>query len=127
MKSDLEKFMEIFMESGHDIPDRDAWLRVYSENSEVWPIQRCGQMIGGVLFHHHTVHIAIKPEWHKRWATKTMLKAYPSWAPAVDVTAPISKTNTDSIRLAEHLGLEKLSETDTHYIYVKRKTDEHPA
>jgi hypothetical protein len=119
--TNLERFCDIAIESGIPIQDRDAWMRVHELNSEVWPIQKDGQMIGGVLFFGETVHIAVKPEWKKRWATREMLRAYPTWTPLIDVLAPIAKTNLDSIRLAEHLGLERSRETDTHYIYVKRK------
>lgn len=123
----LEKYLEIAIESGIEIDDRAAWLRDFSTDSEIWPIQKNGEMVGGVLFKANTVHIAVKPEWQKKWATREMLRAYPSWTPQIDVLAPIRKTNTDSIRLAQHLGFERREETDTHYIFVKRKHDEHPA
>lgn len=119
---------EILLESGIDLGmDKHDWLRSIAGRNELWPVMKDGEFVGGVLFIDNTVHIAIKPEWRKRWATKEMLRAYPSWTPQIDVLAPIRKTNTDSIRLAEHLGFEKQEETDTHYIYVKRKHDEHPA
>lgn len=122
----LTDYLEIAIESGIEVPDRDAWLRVFA-NSEIWPICRNGEAVGGVLFMANTVHIAIKPEWQKRWATKSMLRAYPTWKPECDVLAPIRKSNTDSIRLAKHLGFELDRSTDTHDIYIKRKQDEHPA
>ena len=124
----LERLYDIMEQSGvHFDESKFDWVRSIQGRYELWPVMKHGEFIGGVLFIDNTVHIAIKPEWRNRWATKEMFRAYPSWAPSVDVMAPIRKTNTDSIRLAEHLGLEKLSETDTHYIYVKRTQDEHTA
>jgi hypothetical protein len=123
----LSEYMEIALEAGIQIEDRDAWLRLFSVDSEIWPIKRDGVNIGGVLFYRNTVHIAVKPEWKCRWATRSMLRAYPTWTPSCDVFAPIKKDNTDSIRLAKHLGFELSHSTATHDIYIKRKHDEHPA
>lgn len=124
----LSQFFDLMLEAGIE-PDasKDEWLRVFSEDSELWPILKNGQMVGGVLFKGNTVHIAIKPEWRKRWITKSMLKAYPQWKPLIDVKAPIRKDNADSIALAKRLGFELLEETETHCVYVKRKQDEHSA
>lgn len=124
----LERLYDILEQSGVPFDeDKADWVRSIQGRYELWPVMKAGEFVGGVLFIDNTVHIAIQPEWRKRWATREMFRAYPSWTPDVDVLAPIRKTNTDSIRLAEHLGLEKQDETDTHYIYVKRKHDEHPA
>lgn len=103
---------------------REEWLAFFSEDSELWPIQKSGEMVGGVLFRSDTVHIVIRPDWHKRWATKEMMRGYKAWAPLIDVRAPIQKGNTDSIRLAERLGFELLEEQFEYLIYVKRKHHE---
>ena len=124
----VERIYDILAESGVEFGQaKHDWVRSIAGRSELWPVMKHGEFVGGVLFIDNTVHIAIKPEWKKRWATKEMLKAYPSWTPQIDVLAPIRKSNTDSIRLAKHLGFEEQDETETHYIFVKRKHDEHPA
>jgi GNAT superfamily N-acetyltransferase len=124
----LEQFYDLMLECGITPEEgRDEWLAFFREDHVIWDIAPKGEVIGGVLFKGCTVHIAVKPEWHKRWVTKSMLRAYPYWKPQIDVLAPIRKGNKDSIDLAEHLGLELLEENPTHYVYVKRKSDEHTA
>ena len=125
----LERLYDIMEQTGiaPEGESKHDWVRSIQGRYELWPVMKCGEFVGGILFIDNTVHIAIKPEWKKRWATREMLRAYPSWTPAIDVLAPIRKSNDDSIRLAKHLGFEMTDETDTHFIYTKRKHDEHPA
>ena len=123
----LERFYDLMMACGiHDPIGREGWLRFYSENSELWPVIKQGEMVGGVLFKGHTVHIAIRPDWQKRWITKAMLRGYAHWKPTVDVVAPINKQRPDARRLADRLGLVLRSEDDHYWYYVKEKCDEHP-
>lgn len=123
----LERLYDIFLESGSELgQSKHDFVRSIQGRYELWPVMKRGEFVGGVLFVDNTVHIAIKPEWRRRWATREMLKAYPSWTPQIDVLAPIKKDNQDSITLAKHLGFELSEENETHYIFVKRKHDEHP-
>lgn len=128
MREWLEQYYDIVTRNcGMYEPNREEWLRWASENAEFWPIIKRGELIGGVLFKGHTVHIAVKPEWQGRWVTKSMLRAYPLWKPQADVVAPIFKTRRQAIELAERLGFERLEETDHYYLYVKRAHHESDA
>jgi len=124
----IDSFYDIMVEAGiQPRQSREDWLKFFSEDSELWPIVKGGEMVGGVLFRSNTVHIAIKPEWQKKWVTPSMMRAYPHWKPLIDVIAPIQKGNEASARLAKRLGFELLEEQAEYLISVKRKHDEHPA
>lgn len=121
----LERFYDLMVSCGIEEPlGREAWLKWASENSELWPIVKNGEMVGGVLFKGHTVHIVVRNDWQGRWITKSMLRAYPQWRPTCDVYAPIRKGNTKAVALAERLGFRLQNDAGLYLNYVKRKCDE---
>lgn len=36
---------------------------------EFWPVVVCGEMAGAIMVLNHLMHVCIKPEYFKRWAT----------------------------------------------------------
>lgn len=130
-ESTLRAFYEIIGATGAPRPSWEVWKEHASDNAELWPIQREGKMIGGVLFKGHTVHIAILPEWHGRWITKAMLRAWRQFDHGVNLYAT---PTSDSARvLAERLGFVLCKDDDpgvgilwrvvspNHKTYVKER------
>lgn len=121
----LDRYYDLIEASGiHEPLGREAWLRWASDNSELWPIVKGGEMVGGVFFKWHTVHIVVREDWQGRWITKEMLRTYPLWKPQCDVYAPIRKGNQKAIALAERLGFRLHNDAGLYLNYVKRRSDE---
>lgn len=119
---DLRAFYDLMLLNGLQPGPYEAWRLMFAHNTEIWPIQREGQVIGGVLFRGHTVHIVVHPDWHSRWATKGMMRAVKTWAHDVPITAMIGRDNQPSIRLAEHIGFKHASDQGIYQQYVKEPT-----
>jgi RimJ/RimL family protein N-acetyltransferase len=127
----LRDFYDVMGACGMLRPPWEAWRAAYSENAELWPItdrNHGDKLVGGVLFKDHTVHIAIAPEWQRRWVSKALLRAYKTWAPACDVYATPAIDNTTACKFAERLGFQRRGETEDgqYAIYVKEATCPRP-
>lgn len=118
----LRRFYEIIGECGMIRPPWEVWREHATDNAEVWPIARGGEMVGGILFKGHTIHIAVLPEWHGRWMTKTILRAWrESYTHDCDLYATPMTANKAACQLAERLGFRKEGPAGQSTIYVKDK------
>lgn len=121
--SQLEQFYDILAECGLDVPNRELWLAYYTDNTEFWPLtNKAGQLMGGILFKGHTIHVAVKPEVQGRWINKTMLKAYREWKHPVDLIAHPACENVRAIELCKRLGFTHRGCERGHEIFVKEAT-----
>lgn len=121
MSTPLEQFYEVMIACGMKVPDYEVWARHYSENAELWPIEKEGRLIGGILFKGHMIHIAVHPEWHGRWLTKAMLRGYQQWTPECDVLAMIPKENAEAIELARRLGFVRKAPINSFEVFIKEQ------
>lgn len=80
---------KIATESGITQDEWEAW-RDYFAASTLWPVAKHGELIGVIMLHGMPdgkimLHTIIKPEWHVKWVTKDIIKAFRGWKPGVDV------------------------------------------
>lgn len=120
----LRRFYDIAVAAGRPMPPWEHWgptteLFQREGKIELWPIHAGGQMVGGVMFAGDTLHIAVLPEWHGRWVTRAMRRAYDTWTHAVDIRAPIRHDNGPAIRLATRLGFKFQQDQGLYHLYVK--------
>lgn len=119
----LRQFYDIMAEAGMQRPPWAVWVKEATNNAELWPIMKHGQMIGGALFKGHSIHIAIKPEWQGRWITRTMLRAWrESYTHDCDLYATPDTSNAAACALAERLGFRLKRKLGQSSIYVKERT-----
>lgn len=119
----LRDFYEVLVRCEQAPPPFDQWSAFYADNAELWPLtDDQGKLYGGVLFKGQQVHLAVDPDWHGRWISKKLYRAYETWANPGDVTATIPKDNAQAIELARRLGLEHRGSQNGFEIYVKPGT-----
>lgn len=90
--------------------------------SALWPLSAPSQplMIGGVMFAGDTIHIAVLPDWHSRWATRAMLRAWrDTYTHSIALRAPIEPNNRKAIALAKRLGFKFCENQGLYDLYVK--------
>lgn len=121
MTTYLRQFYDVMLACGMKAPDYAVWERHYSENAELWPILKDGKLIGGILFKAHLIHIAVHPDWHGRWISKSILRGYQQWAPECDVFAIIPRENVEAIELAKRLGFVRRDPINNSEVLVKEK------
>jgi len=112
----------IMGECGMDRPPWEEWAVHARENAEVWPIEADGQMVGGILWKGHSVHIAVRPAYHCRWLKKSHLRAWRQFAHPVALFATPAADNTRAVELAERLGFVRRGRTGQSIILVKEAT-----
>ena len=118
----LRQFFDIMVENGMCT---EAYWPLWSvqarDNAELWPICAPGrsEMIGGVIFKGQTVHIAIKPEWHSRWVTKSMRRAYDTWEHPGELRTLMRPDNARAIALASRLGFRFAEVQGLYHLYIK--------
>lgn len=115
----LQQFYNIMLACGMLCPPYEAWHAAATDNAELWPIERDGKMIGGVLFKGQGVHIAIHPDWHQRWVTRDMLRALPTWQHPGNVVADIRADNLPAQKLALKVGFTLDSKQGLYNRYLK--------
>lgn len=116
----LRQFFDIMVATDQCQPEYwPLWRAQARENADLWPIMRGGKMIGGVFFKGHIVHIAIHPDWHRRWATPGLMRAYATWTHDVEIVTHPLTSNTAACQLAERLGFVKRGQHKQFTIYVK--------
>lgn len=120
----IERFYEISVEAGLNPGDRDEWMKVFNDpvNTVLWPINKGGKMIGGILFLHNTMHISVLPEWHGKWLTKSMLRGYKLWKHSVPIIAMIRQGDEITSKFVEMLGFKYQKEHMTFSFYSKEPT-----
>lgn len=122
----LSEFYGIMGKCGMDRPPLEAWLAHARENAELWPIVKQGKLVGGIFFKGHIIHIAVLPEWHKRWITKEMLRAYRTWTHDCEIVAHPPQDNKAARALLEALGFKYRTTQREFAIYVKEPNPCHP-
>jgi GNAT superfamily N-acetyltransferase len=121
----LRRFHEILLRAGLAPPPWEAWSAYAAENAELWPIMRGPLMIGGVFFKGQTVHIAVLPEWHGRWVSKTMRRGYDCWTHECAIETCIKPDNRAAVVLARRLGFHFTGRNQgPHHIYRKEPNHE---
>lgn len=121
----LRQFYEVMVACGMTVPPWQAWQAWAGDNAELWPLtDTTGKLVGGVFFKGQTVHIAVHPDWHGRWISKRLLKAYRQWQHECEIVATPEVGNTAARTLAQRLGFEYRGLTDNGLfaIYVKKET-----
>lgn len=120
---DLNAFYDVMLECGMEPPPLVAWRAYVGSNSALWPIAKDGEFIGGILFIGHTIHIAVKPEWHGRWVTKSILRAFKeTWQHDVDIHAYPLVGNEEANNLVKRLGFKYKGRENQANHYVKEPT-----
>lgn len=121
--TEMRHFYDVLVRCKLSPPPFEEWHAFYSVNTALWPIiaRDTGEMIGGVLFKGHLIHMAVVPEWQGRWLNKTVLRAYRTWTNEADVIAAIPPDNTQAITLAQRLGWKHRGVEEGFEIYVKEK------
>ena len=120
----------LMWQAGINVGNRDAWLDLYRHRDyEIWPIAKDGKYVGLFLMHQVETgqilaHIAVLPEWHGKWASKSMFKAYKLWKPTCPIYAPIACANKEAQELATRLGWKAWRGADGYTIYVKEPHNE---
>lgn len=125
----LRACYELMGECGLKRPPWAQWREHASENAEVWPIgggAKNAELVGFILFKEHTIHIAVKPQWHGRWVRPSMFKAWrDTYAHACDLYATPDANNAPAIALCERLGFrrtdENIGQPDNSIVFVKEK------
>jgi GNAT superfamily N-acetyltransferase len=117
----LRGFYEIMDACGMPRPPYEVWRRHATENAELWPIPSGNKLVGGVLWKGHTVHIAVHPDFHGRWITPNLMRAWRRCTWAVEIFATPLTSNRAACMLAERLGFELRGTQGACSIYV------HPA
>jgi RimJ/RimL family protein N-acetyltransferase len=120
----LRAFHEVCASTADPLPPWEHWEPVVraamaERKAELWPIRVGEVFAGGVFFAGDTIHIAIKPEFHCRWATRRLRRAYDTWTHAVPIRALIKPDNKQSIRLATGLGFKFVADQGLYHLYVK--------
>jgi RimJ/RimL family protein N-acetyltransferase len=121
----LRAFYEVMGECGLTRPPWEAWQAWASDNAELWPItDKAGVLVGGVFFKGQSVHIAVKPEWHGRWISKRLLKAYRQWTHECEIVATPEVGNKAACELAARLGFKNQGPTENGLFikFVKEAT-----
>lgn len=121
----LRGFYDVMGECGMTRPQWEAWRAWATDNAVLWPLtDKAGNILGGVFFKGHTVHIAVKPQWQGRWINKTILKAYRQWTHDCEIVATPEVGNTKARTLAERLGFiyRGTTENGLFAIYAKEAT-----
>ncbi len=124
----LRAFYEVMGACGLARPPWEAWLAHATENAELWPLldhtQTPPRLFGGVLFKGHTVHIAIHPDYQRRWISKRLFRAYEQWEHDCEIIAHPPVENVAARNLAHRLGFKYRGDTDNGLfaIYVKEPT-----
>lgn len=106
----LRDFYEIIGECGQARPPYEVWREWATDNADFWPIGAGAKLIGGVLFKGHTVHIAVLPQWQKRWIKPSHLRAWRQFPHTVDLYATPLASNVAACRMAEALGFRLATE-----------------
>lgn len=117
---------DILGEVGMERPPYEDWLREVTDNAEIWPIgvgPNRETLVGFVLFKGHSVHVAVKPEWHGRWIRPSLLKIWRTqYSHDCDLYATPDRFNKPACELAERLGFRRQSSLGQSIIYVKEAT-----
>lgn len=123
---DMPAFYDLMLECGMRPPPKDEWLERVSRNSELWPICKEGKFVGGILFVGQTIHIAVLPEWHQRWVTKSILRGFRNWQHDCPIEASPEKSNVIAIEFVKRLGFKYHSHYDGKETYIKEPTCPQP-
>jgi RimJ/RimL family protein N-acetyltransferase len=123
----LRDFYEVMGACGLARPEWQAWQAWASDNADLWPIVKNGEVIGGVFFKGQTVHIAIRPDWQGRWLTPSMIRAYKTWAHECEIVAHPPKDNEAACQLAQRLGFKFRAPHNEFNVYVKEPTCPQPS
>jgi len=119
----LDAFYDVMLACGMKPPPRQEWMAYARINADLWPIVREGKFIGGIFFKGHTIHIAVLPEWHRRWVTKSILRAFKEgWQHDVKIYAAPEKSNTEAIAFIRRLGFKYECSEDNQEVYFKEPT-----
>lgn len=118
----LRDFYDVMGACGMARPEWEAWHAWATDNAELWPLtDTAGKLIGGVFFKGHAVHIAVHPDWHGKWVSKALLKAYRQWTHDCEIVATPEVANAAAREFAQRLGFKYRGLTDNGLfaIYVK--------
>ncbi len=118
----LREFYDVLGDCGQPRPSWDAFCAHAAVNAELWPLMKGGKMVGGVFFKGHTIHIAVKPEWHGRWLTKRLRRAWDTYTHECDVLASPRTDNKAACALAERLGFKFNGFDGEFSTYIKEAT-----
>lgn len=122
----MREFYDVMVACGMNVPPIEAWLAHYSLETELWPITDSeGRMFGGILFKNHMVHIAVRPEYHGRWVSPKLLRAYRAWTHDCDIFATPHQDNRRAIEFAKRLGFQE-SGSHGEFIILKKEATCHP-
>lgn len=125
----LRQFFDVMVENGMcEANYWPLWSAQARDNSELWPIcaPNTRQFIGGIFFKGQTVHIVIKPEWHSRWVTRSILRGYREWAHPGELRALMRPDNTRAIAFAERLGFRFSADQGLYHLYIKEPVHAEP-
>lgn len=121
----LRSFYDVMLAAKMAPPPWEMWRAALGQNFELWPMtdqRRGGQLFGGVLFVGQTIHIAIHPDYHGRWLSKHLLKAYRTWTHPCEIVATPPHDNRAARLLALKLGFKKRCRQGQFTMYVKEPT-----
>ena len=122
MTDPLRQFFDIMVAAGLNPPAWEVWSAHARDNAELWPIEKAGAMIGGVFFKGQTVHIAVRPDWHGRWISPTLRRAYDTWTHDCPITTAIRPDNQAAIALATRLGFKFKADQGLYHLFEKEPT-----
>lgn len=121
----LRAFYDVMVSCGLTVPPWEAWKAHASENAELWPIIKGGELVGGIFFKGQTIHIAVRPDWQGRWITPTILRAFRQWQHECEIVATPPQDNKAACALAERVGFKFRAPHRQFRVYAKEPTTCH--
>lgn len=121
----LAPFYAIMEQAGMVPPPFRQWREALAENYALWPIEGergSGEMVGGILFVGHTIHIAVLPEWRGRWVRPSLLRAWREWTEIkADMYATPDASNKEAIELIRRLGAKHIRREGDHEVFILKE------